>query len=160
MGLSMFNTPQYIVPRAVLPYYVLSPPDPLYNTHRIAYLCMYSTVSYHCPLLLCCVYLQNYTYIIMVYCTASCACRRDDECHVLEMGIHGAGRRADRRNRVGLCFVSHSFLFGRRYKNPLYFYFVEANNNIPAYSGFHWNMADSIGFQWNRHDANALLLLD
>jgi hypothetical protein len=30
-------------------------------------------------------------------------------------------------------------------RNPLYFYFVEAINNIPADSGFHWNMADSSG---------------
>jgi hypothetical protein len=41
-------------------------------------------------------------------------------------------------------------------ENPLYFYFVEANNKIPADSGIHWNMSDSSGFQWNRIDANAL----
>jgi hypothetical protein len=41
-------------------------------------------------------------------------------------------------------------------RNPLYFYFVEANDKTPADSGFHWNMADSSGIHWNRHDANAL----
>jgi hypothetical protein len=64
-------------------------------------------------------------------------------------------------------FVLSTFLFSFRtaiqnrvdssgIRNPLYFYFVEANKKNPADSGFHWNMADSSGFQLNRIDANAL----
>jgi hypothetical protein len=88
------------------------------------------------------------------------ACQRDDECHVLEID------RWTGESEWILCALLFSFLTAMQnrvdssgIRNPLYFYFVEANKKNPAAdSGFRWNMADSSGFQWNRIDANALLL--
>jgi hypothetical protein len=84
-------------------------------------------------------------------------------CHVLEMGLT---EKID-FFCVCVCVCLYRALFFSdgdtelsgfqlNPESPLYFYFVESNNNIPADSGFNWNMADSSGFQWNRHDARAL----
>jgi hypothetical protein len=51
----------------------------------------------------------------------------------------------------------HNRVDSSGFRNPLEFYFVEVNSNIPADSGFHWNMADSSGIQWNHREVNAAL---
>jgi hypothetical protein len=54
------------------------------------------------------------------------------------------------------CMAIHNRVDSSGFRNPLEFYFVEVNSNIPADSGFHWNMADSSGIHWNMADSSGI----
>jgi hypothetical protein len=58
-----------------------------------------------------------------------------------------------------LCMAKQHTVDSSVIRIPLYFYFVEVNNNFPPDSALHWNMADSSGIQWNRREVNALSVM-
>jgi hypothetical protein len=127
-----------------------------YNTqHRIAshtYVCLqYSIIPmpFFSFLYLSTIRLYAYLHYYWVYCASSYVRAEEMTNFMFWRWIDG-----QEKSIAGFVFCIALFSFrtaiqnrvdSSGIRNPLYFYFVEAINNIPADSGFHWNMADSSG---------------
>jgi hypothetical protein len=123
--------------------------------HCIAYLYVCTVLYSMIPLsffFAVCIY-NNVRTLLWFTVVHLAACRRDDEqCHVSWRSIDGQ----EKSSGFVLCTVLCSFLFGRRYRIEwipvesgihCILLFCGGEQENPADSGFHWNMADSSGFQ-------------